>query len=246
MIHKYIIHFFFLVLFQESALLSCNWCAAYRPDRPYSYEAFFMKQYFEKCKPDHLQFISFLKTMCINAATQSLKKMIEFSGKNPKEYFHLSSEELNGKHLLEIVKTYDQLIYFINTHVIDPKTKRLLHYKAKPKNENYPFLARYLKECGSTDLYGCTLLDDLYAYSLSYIGALFNSYLLRSSLDLNDKTERMQIMNLFYSMEYLTTQLQNSPYQQRAQEAFSLWTRLFNLIEKEQKNSLNNKNDHAK
>lgn len=167
--------------------------------------------------------------------------MINLLGNHPNQYFHLPKKKLGGKELVDAVNTYDQLLLFIHNHVIDPQTKMLIPYQHRSKNANQIFLSTYLKEYAEPDEFGCTVLDDLHAQSLSYAGALFNSYLLKNTIEISDQRELIQLTYLFSSIQYLGSQLRNSPYQQNAEKAVNNWTRLFSTIEKEQKQRLKKK-----
>ncbi len=224
-----------LFFFLSMPLYSCDWCKPMFGHQNTGID-FFMDQYLLYLKPSTKELLSLYQSLCVGGFTRALKKQIELLGRYPDQYFHASATNSAGNHLLIAVKTFDRLINFVHGFVVDGKTNMILPYSYNDKKSERLFLAQYIGRYSKKDQYGCTVIDDLHAYALSYAGTLFNSLLLKNrGLGLTEK-EMRPLMFLFNNIEFLVGQLRNTPYQIHAEKSLQQWTRLFKMIEKEWKN----------
>ncbi len=215
-------------------LKSCDWC---KPmfGRGNSDINFFMDQYLLYLKPSTKELLALYQSLCPQGFVSALKKQIELLGRHPDQYFHTSGQGSGGSQLLSAVKIFDRLINFVHGFVVDGKTKKIMPYSYKDRKKEHLFLVQYIQRYSKKDQYGCTVIDDLHAYALSYAGTLFNSLLLKNTgLGLTEK-EMRPLMFLFNTIEFLVGQLRNTPYQVHAEKSLQQWTRLYKTIEKEWK-----------
>jgi hypothetical protein len=228
------IYNFFFFLFFSIPLQSCDWCKS-TFGRGSSDIDFFMDQYLLYIKPSTSELLALYQSLCPQGFVLALKKQIDLLGRHPDQYFHVSDRASGGSQLLSAVKIFDRLINFVHGFVVDGKTKKIMPYSYKDRKLERPFLAQYIQRHSKKDQYGCTVIDDLHAYTLSYAGALFNSLLLKNTgLALTQK-EMRPLMFLFNTIEFLVGQLRNTPYQVHAEKSLQQWTRLYKTIEKEWK-----------
>lgn len=215
----------------------CNWCLdANVFNKKKSFAQFFMKNYFMFMQPSTNELIPIYKTMCVDACSSALRIQIQKLARKPSEYFHTKNNQFTEYDLPRAVKTCDSITEFIHSHMIHTETKEIFPYSYYNKNKKLMFFSEYLTRHAPKDSYGCTLLSDIHAYSLSYVGTLFNSILLKSKQNSLNEKEMRSLVLLFNRIEFLSGQLRNTPYQEPVERHLKIWTRLFKTVEKEWQN----------
>ncbi|MBL4588380.1 hypothetical protein JKY79_03480 [Candidatus Babeliales bacterium] len=230
--------YLFIIFFTlPISIKGCDWCLDAKTDKQQSFSHLFVNNYFRFIQPSIKDLAAIQETMCVDAYTTALKIQIELLAHTPSKYFHIKEKgRFTEHHLRKSVEASDQIIQFIHSHMVDKKTKAIKPYSYDNKNKNLVFLSEYLAQNSPKDAYGCTLLHDIYAYSLSYSGTFFNSILLKSRQNSLHEKEMRSLVLLFHTIDFLAGQLRNTPYQASSEKNIKLWTRLFKTIEKEWEN----------
>lgn len=229
---------FLLMLVQSAGLAACTWCKPAKSEQPFSAEHFFMTRYFKRCYPKVRQLVALFPTMCATAVEKSMHRTIKRLGERPWKYFHLPRKKLQGYHLKTIVKEFKALTVFIRTHSVNPATKQIMPTSTVKDQRGWVSLFRHWQKNAAVDAHGCTVVDDLCAYYLSYIGTLFNSFALCPSLDYTFAAEQRKIRRCRQVMEALVNLLRSSPYQANVEGAWQNWERIYQQLERRFQNPI--------